>query len=589
MFYNKKKSDGGRKYNAWKKYGALVMTGVLLAGTAAGTGAFDQMGTVLAEGSPKVGLNIAGTDAKEDSKSEVSGESQETSGEKSDETEAETRLALKMADADEAEKTDGDSGKETSQKEENSDKEDEKSDKKDEKSDEEDEKTEKEDKKSGEEDTKSDEESGEDDKSEEDEKSADGEKTYAEIAAVKTGEGQIVTTDVSAVVESCMPSIVSITNKSAEEIETYLYGTQEFEAESTASGIIVAQNEDELLIATNSHVVDGASELTVGFTVEAEDPEELIAPAKIKGMDRTYELAVVAVQLSDIPEEIREQLRIAELGSSEDLKVGEAAIAIGNALGYGQSVTCGIISALDREVEIDSFSKELIVTDASINYGNSGGALLNAKGQVIGINVAKEVADAAEGMGYSIPIDTAIPVLEELVNKETRDRLTTAERGYMGATVVNVSEDAKDLYNMPEGAFVYEVEEGSAADEAGIKKGDVITKFAGETVQSHDDLIDKIEYYAAGETVKLEVQTANNGVYEAREVEVTLQEADEDVIKEQQMKQESQESQEEVPDMEELPEEYGFPGGYELPDGSYVIPDDGSHSGWGDIFGGTPN
>ncbi len=386
-----------------------------------------------------------------------------------------------------------------------------------------------------------------------------------------------------------MPSIVSITNKSVEEIETYLYGTQEFEAESTASGIIVAQNEDELLIATNSHVVDGASELTVGFTVEAEDPEELIAPAKIKGMDRTYELAVVAVQLSDIPEEIREQLRIAELGSSEDLKVGEAAIAIGNALGYGQSVTSGIISALDREVEIDSFSKELIVTDASINYGNSGGALLNAKGQVIGINVAKEVADAAEGMGYSIPIDTAIPVLEELVNKETRDRLTTVERGYMGATVVNVSEDAKDLYNMPEGAFVYEVEEGSAADEAGIKKGDVITKFAGETVQSHDDLIDKIEYYAAGETVKLEVQTANNGEYEAREVEVTLQEAGEDVIKEQQMKQENQESQKEVPDMEEIPEEYGFPGGYELPDGSYVIPDDGSHSGWGDIFGGTPN
>ena len=238
----------------------------------------------------------------------------------------------------------------------------------------------------------------------------------------------------------------------------------------------------------------------------------------------------MAVRLSDIPEEVRSQLKIATLGSSDKLKVGQAAIAIGNALGYGQSVTSGIISALNREVTIDNFSNEVILTDAAINFGNSGGALLNAKGQVIGINVAKEAGDGSEGMGYSIPIDTAIPVLEKLVNKETRDKLTNAERGYMGATVVNVSEDAKELYNMPQGAFVYEVSAGSAAEEAGIKKGDVITKFDGESVTSSDDLIDKMCYYAVGETVTVEVQTANGGEYESREVEVTLKKGSADAI-----------------------------------------------------------
>ena len=321
-----------------------------------------------------------------------------------------------------------------------------------------------------------------------------------------------------------MPSIVAITTKSVEEIETYYYGTQEYEVSAAASGIIIAQNEDELLIATNSHVVNGTSELNVCFTVDAEDPEDLVAPAKIKGMDKANELAVVAVQLSDIPEEVRSQLRIAKLGSSEDLKVGQAAVAIGNALGYGQNVTSGIISALNRSLTIDDFSKEVIVTDAAINFGNSGGALLNAKGEVIGINVAKEAGQASDSIGYAIPIDTAIPILNELVNRETRDQLDNSERGYMGATVINVSDDAKDLYNMPEGAFVYEVTSGSAAEAAGIKKGDIITKFDGMTVSSSTDLIDKMSYYKVGETVTVEVQTANGGDYEAREVEITLQE-----------------------------------------------------------------
>ena len=258
-------------------------------------------------------------------------------------------------------------------------------------------------------------------------------------------------------------------------------------------------------------------------------------------MDKSYELAVVAVQLSDIPEEVRTQLKIATLGSSDELKVGQAAIAIGNALGYGQSVTSGIISALNREITIDSFTNEVILTDAAINFGNSGGALLNAKGQVIGINVAKEAGTGTDSMGYSIPIDTAIPVLQKLINKETRDQMSDVERGYMGATVVNVTDDAKELYNMPQGAFVYEVSEDSAAEKAGIKKGDVITKFDGESVTSSDDLIEKMRYYGVGETVTVEIQTANNGTYEAHEVEVTLQGASEDVIAEAEAEAKSQE------------------------------------------------
>ncbi len=350
--------------------------------------------------------------------------------------------------------------------------------------------------------------------------------TKAQIPAVESVSGTIVTTDVSEIVENCMPSIVAITNISVEEVESYYYGTMEFEAESTASGIIISQSEEELLIATNNHVVSDAKELTVCFSVEADNEEDLVVPAKLKGADSAYELAVIAVQMSDIPDSVREQLRVANLGSSGDLKVGQAAIAIGNALGYGQSVTVGIISTLDRPVTIDNFSMDVILTDAAINYGNSGSALLNAAGEVIGICVAKETGESAEGMGYAIPIDTAIPVLEQMVNKETRDKLSNSQRGYIGASVLEVSEEAVTNYGMPAGAFVYEVSEGSAAEKAGIQRGDIITKIQGESVTSSDDLIAKMSYYAPGETITLEVQTANNGSYEARDVEVTLQEGE---------------------------------------------------------------
>ena len=464
-----------KKPNAWKRYGAIVMAGVVLLGASAVSGKNYPASVQAEETETRITLNMADDDSS-DAKNTASEETET-------ETETEKRITLNVADDEKP-----GSEEETETKAETA-------------------------------------AEAETDDETETEALTETEKkeTYASIEGAKSVSDGIVTTDVSAVVENCMPSIVAITGKSVEDIETYYYGTQEYEAESAASGIIIAQNDDELLIATNSHVVADTSDLNVCFSAEADDTDDLVAPAKIKGMDKDNELAVIAVQLSDIPEAVRSQLRIAKIGDSDALKVGQAAIAIGNALGYGQSVTSGIISALNREITIDNFSKPVIMTDAAINFGNSGGALLNANGEVIGINVAKEAGQSSESMGYSIPINTAVPILKELVNRETRDKLSNSERGYIGATVVDVSDDAKDLYNMPQGAFVYEVSEGSAAEQAGIHKGDIITKFEGISVTDKEDLIDQMSYYKVGETVTLEVQSATNGSYEAREVEVTLQ------------------------------------------------------------------
>lgn len=464
-----------KKPNAWKRYGAIAMAGVVLLGASAVSGKNYPASVQAEETETRITLNMADDDSS-DAKNTASEET---------ETEAETekRITLNVADDEKP-----GSEEETEAK------------------------------------TEPAAEAETDDETEtEVQTETETKETYASIEGAKSVSDGIVTTDVSAVVENCMPSIVAITGKSVEDIETYYYETQEYEAESAASGIIIAQNDDELLIATNSHVVADTSDLNVCFSVEADDTDDLVAPAKIKGMDKDNELAVIAVQLSDIPEAVRSQLRIAKIGDSDALKVGQAAIAIGNALGYGQSVTSGIISALNREITIDNFSKPVIMTDAAINFGNSGGALLNANGEVIGINVAKEAGQSSESMGYSIPINTAVPILKELVNRETRDKLSNSERGYIGVTVVDVSDDAKDLYDMPQGAFVYEVSEGSAAEQAGIHKGDIITKFEGISVTDKEDLIDQMSYYKVGETVTLEVQSATNGSYEAREVEVTLQ------------------------------------------------------------------
>ncbi len=464
-----------KKPNAWKRYGAIVMAGVVLLGASAVSGKNYPASVQAEETETRITLNMADDDSS-DAKNTASEETET-------ETETEKRITLNVADDEKP-----GSEEETEAK------------------------------------TEPAAEAETDDETETEALTETEKKeTYAAIEGAKSVSDGIVTTDVSAVVENCMPSIVAITGKSVEDIETYYYGTQEYEAESAASGIIIAQNDDELLIATNSHVVADTSDLNVCFSAEADDTDDLVAPAKIKGMDKDNELAVIAVQLSDIPEAVRSQLRIAKIGDSDALKVGQAAIAIGNALGYGQSVTSGIISALNREITIDNFSKPVIMTDAAINFGNSGGALLNANGEVIGINVAKEAGQSSESMGYSIPINTAVPILKELVNRETRDKLSNSERGYIGATVVDVSDDAKDLYDMPQGAFVYEVSEGSAAEQAGIHKGDIITKFEGISVTDKEDLIDQMSYYKVGETVTLEVQSATNGSYEAREVEVTLQ------------------------------------------------------------------
>ena len=344
---------------------------------------------------------------------------------------------------------------------------------------------------------------------------------YETLETTKTDEAAIRAIDVSDIVTNTMPSIVAITGTSIQQVESYFYGRQEIETQGAGSGIIIAQNDTELLIATNNHVVEGTNELTVCFTVDSDDSEKLLAPAVIKGTSAKTDLAVIAVRLADIDPDILPQLKIATMGKSDGLKVGEAAIVIGNALGTGQTVTSGIISALEREITTEAGTFTELQTDAAINLGCSGGAILNSKGEVIAITEAKAVADAADNMGYGIPINTAIPVLTDLINRETRE--TVENHGYLGITVVPVSDEAMQMYDMPAGAYVYEVNEDSAAQKAGIKKGDIITKVDSLDIDSSDTLVSTLGYYEVGETIKLEVMSNDTGTYAPKEVEVTLQ------------------------------------------------------------------
>lgn len=326
-----------------------------------------------------------------------------------------------------------------------------------------------------------------------------------------------VTSDVSGIVEQAMPSIVSITNMSIQEVQNFFGQTQEQESESLGSGIIIQQSDTELLIATNNHVVEGADTLTVTF-VDEENVE-----ANIKGTDPSKDLAIVAVPLESIKDSTMETIAIATLGDSNEVQVGEPAIAIGNALGYGQSVTTGIISATNRQIDMDGFDSELIQTDAAINPGNSGGALLNANGAVIGINTAKINSSVAEGMGYAIPISDASEVLTNLMNKETRERVSDEARGYLGITGQDVSSDIGEAYNMPTGVYISEVTKGSGAEQAGLSRGSIITGMEGVTIDSMETLQDQLSYYAVGETVELTVQVpASGGEYEEQTVSVTL-------------------------------------------------------------------
>ena len=359
------------------------------------------------------------------------------------------------------------------------------------------------------------------------------------------------TGSVSDVAKAAMPTVVAITSVSIQEIPNYFrafgfgYGdTQQYSSEGSGSGIIVGENDDELLIATNNHVVDGATTLSVCFAgsdvvnAEAEtvnmssesdsdgdvNVEDAVS-AKIKGTDETNDLAVVAVQKSDIPEDTLSQIKIAQLGDSDSVEVGEQVVAIGNALGYGQSVTSGWISALNRSISTSdgTTSGGLIQTDAAINPGNSGGALLNMQGEVVGINSAKYADSAVEGMGYAIPISKAQPILENLMNRQTRDKVEDdSKAAYLGVTSADLSMEAIQMYDMPEGAFVIRVDKDSAADEAGIQKGDIIVSFDGQTVSGREDLENKLAYYEAGESVDVVVSRADNGEYVQKTISVTL-------------------------------------------------------------------
>lgn len=334
-----------------------------------------------------------------------------------------------------------------------------------------------------------------------------------------------VASDVSEVVKNAMPSVVSITNLSVQEVQGFFGGVMPQESTSTGSGIIIGQNDTELLIVSNNHVVENASTLTVTFV------DNNSVQAQIKGTDAEKDLAVISVALKDIPEETSEEIAVATLGDSSTLQVGEPVIAIGNALGYGQSVTTGIVSATERALggensdgTKNNSSVKYIQTDAAINPGNSGGALLNANGEVIGINSAKVSGEAVEGMGYAIPVSDVSDILTNLMNKTTRSKVDESERGYIGISGLDVSSESSKLYNMPSGVFISEVTEGGAADKAGITKGGIITKFDGTSVTSMDVLQDLMQYYKAGETVEIVIQIPDkSGEYVEKTVEITLQ------------------------------------------------------------------
>ena len=332
-----------------------------------------------------------------------------------------------------------------------------------------------------------------------------------------------VESDVSDVVEKVMPAMVSIVNNFTETAN--VFGQQYTQEEAASgSGIIVGKTDDELLIVSNNHVVESADTLTVTFIDGSE------AQAQVKGLDSDMDLAVIAVSLNDLSDDTKNAITVATLGSSDDLKLGEPVIAIGNALGYGQSVTNGIVSALNREITLENGSTGLengstgtfIQTNAAINPGNSGGALLNMNGEVIGINSNKIGGTAVEGMGYAIPITSASPIIADLMERQTRTKVAEDEVGYIGISLQEVTSQISQMYNMPEGIYVVSVEEGSAAANAGIMKGDIITKFDGSSISSYSDLQKTLQYYAAGDSVTVTVQRPQNGEYVSVELNLTL-------------------------------------------------------------------
>lgn len=330
------------------------------------------------------------------------------------------------------------------------------------------------------------------------------------------------TYSVAEVAKNAMPSMVAISTETVENIESF-FGTYSQTVPASGSGVIVGQNNDELLIATNNHVVESASKVSVAFI------DDTAVEAQIKGTDSDNDLAVVAVKLSDIPEDTMEQIKVATLGDSDALEIGEEVVAIGNALGYGQSVTNGIVSATNRTVQTQSDisgtasdSTDLIQTNAAINPGNSGGALLNMKGELIGINEAKYSDTSVEGMGFAIPLSKAEPILQDLMNLQTRNKVEDSDASYIGISGSDVTSDINSTYNIPLGVYVSSVEEDGPAEKAGIQARDVITELDGRKITTMDDLKGSLEYYPKGETVDVKILRMADGDYEEQTVSVTL-------------------------------------------------------------------
>ena len=352
-----------------------------------------------------------------------------------------------------------------------------------------------------------------------------------------SGSSNTGSLDVSDITTSAMPSIVAITNKSVQEVQDYFsqfgFGgqgqPQTQETESQGSGIIIGKNDSELLMVTNNHVVEGADTLSVCFI------DNQVYEAAIKGTDPENDLAVIAVPLDSISDDTMSKIAVASIGDSDSLKVGEQVVAIGNALGYGQSVTTGIVSAVNRTLSNDSSdtqdsdassgdssSATYIQTDAAINPGNSGGALLNMNGEVIGINSAKLASTEVEGMGYAIPISRVSDIIDDLMNQTTRTKVDSDKQGTIGIKGINVTSDVQEKYGLPEGIYVSEVTSGSAADKAGITSGSVITKFDGKSVNDIESLQDLLQYYEAGETVELTLQVPDSDSYKEKTISITL-------------------------------------------------------------------
>lgn len=331
-----------------------------------------------------------------------------------------------------------------------------------------------------------------------------------------TSSNGVVIEDVSAIVDATLPSVVSITNTQVYQSNTWFGQSQTYEVPSSGSGIIVGQNDSELLIVTNNHVVSDSEGLTVTFA------DESTADAAIKGTDSEADLAVIAVPLDKVSADTKGKIKAATLGDSDSLKMGQGVIAIGNALGLGQSVTVGHVSALNREIKVDDATKTVIQTDAAINPGNSGGALLNSKGEVIGINEAKYADTSVEGVGYAIPISKAKDIIDDLMTRTTKIAVSESEQGYLGIQLQNIDESMAKMYGMPQGVYVYKIMEDSAAAGSDLHEKDIITKLDGEKISNHADLAKLLTYYKSGDTVTLTVQSLVNGSYQEREVQLTL-------------------------------------------------------------------